>query len=58
MVIISNHLNNIENKKREIDKYKSTWDSDDNDQELQQYYNHIVNNEPSIHAEKLQLQIK
>ncbi len=48
----------IENKKREIDNYKSTWDSDDNDQELQQYYNHIVNNEPSIHAEKLQLQIK
>mgnify|MGYP001632016425 CR=1 FL=1 len=48
----------IENKKQEIDTYKSTWDSDDNDQELQQYYNHIVNNEPSIHAERLQLQIK
>lgn len=48
----------IENKKQKIDTYKSTWDSDDNDQELQQYYNHIVNNEPSLHANKLQLQTK
>ncbi len=45
----------IENKKREIDIYKSIWDSDDNDNELKQYYNHIVNNEPSIHADKLKL---
>lgn len=48
----------IENKKQEVDTYKSTWDSDDNDQELRQYYNRIINSEPIIHAEKLQIQIK
>ncbi len=45
----------IENKKREIDNYKSTWDSDDNDCEVKKYYQNIVNSEPSIHAEKLNL---
>lgn len=47
----------IENKKEELDIYRSTWDSDDNDDEVQKYYQDIVNSEPNIHAEKLKLQI-
>lgn len=45
----------IETKKKEIDTYRNIWDSDDNDSELQKYYDDIVNSEPSIHADKLKL---
>ena len=47
----------IENKKEKLDLYKNIWDSDDNDCEIKKYYQNIVNSEPSIHAEKLNLSI-
>ena len=45
----------IENKKKAIDSYRNTWGSDDNDEETKKYYQNIVEDEPSIHAEKLHL---
>lgn len=45
----------IENKKRLIDDYRDKWDSDDNDKNLQEYYQNIVKNEASLHNEKLSL---
>lgn len=45
----------IENKKKAIDSYKNTWNSDDNDDAIKKYYQNIVEDEPSIHAEKLHL---
>ena len=45
----------IENKKKAIDSYKNTWNSDDNDDAIKKYYQNIVEDEPSIHVEKLHL---
>lgn len=45
----------IENKKKAIDSYRNTWNSDDNDDAIKKYYQNIVEDEPSIHAEKLHL---
>lgn len=45
----------IENKKKAIDSYKNTWNSDDNDDAIKKYYQNIVEDESSIHAEKLHL---
>ncbi len=42
---------------KKLDLYKNIWDSDDNDCEVKKYYQNIVNSEPSIHAEKLNLSI-
>lgn len=45
----------MENKKKAIDSYRNTWGSEDNDEETKKYYQNIVEDEPSIHAEKLHL---
>lgn len=53
------NLNLIEtymgNKKKAIDSYRNTWGSEDNDDAIKKYYQNIVEDEPSIHAEKLHL---
>lgn len=41
----------INNKKQEIDKYRNTWDSDDNDEEIKKHYNLIFNRKIHIRSE-------
>lgn len=45
----------LNNKNHEIEEYRKTWDSDDNDLELQKYYNDVVAHEPKVHSDKLTL---
>ena len=45
----------LNNKNQEIEEYKKTWASDDNDFELKKYYDTIVIQEPKVHTDKLTL---
>ena len=45
----------VEQKKNEIDEYRTNWDSSDKDEAIMSYYNNIIEKEPYIHAEKLKI---
>lgn len=48
----------IEQKKNEIDEYRTNWNSSDKDEAIMSYYNNIIEKEPYIHAEKLKIKNK